>query len=46
MLAVRFVAPTPAPVKPTDPGLEVILVNAKHNKAPVSYTHLTLPTKA
>ena len=35
MLAVRFVAPTPAPVKPTDPGLEVILVNAKHNKAPL-----------
>lgn len=35
MLAVRFVAPTPAPVKAADPGLEVILVNAKHNKAPL-----------
>jgi protein TonB len=35
MLAVHFVAPRPAPVKPTDPGLEVILVNAKHNKAPL-----------
>ena len=35
MLAVRFVAPAPAPVKPTDPGLEVILVNAKHSKAPL-----------
>ncbi|WP_070270868.1 TonB family protein [Duganella sp. HH101] len=35
LLAVHFVAPTPAPVKPTDPGLEVILVNAKHSKAPL-----------
>lgn len=35
MLAVRFVAPTPAPLQPTDPGLEVILVNAKHNRAPL-----------
>ena len=35
MLAVRFVAPTPAPVQAADPGLEVILVNAKHNKAPL-----------
>ncbi|MHA4867894.1 TonB family protein [Duganella sp. PWIR1] len=35
MLALRFVAPTPAPVQATDPGLEVILVNAKHNKAPL-----------
>jgi len=35
LLAMRFVAPTPAPVQATDPGLEVILVNAKHNKAPL-----------
>ncbi len=35
LLAVRFVAPTPAPVQAADPGLEVILVNAKHNKAPL-----------
>ncbi|MYM23379.1 TonB family protein [Duganella sp. FT135W] len=35
LLAMRFIAPTPAPVQATDPGLEVILVNAKHNKAPL-----------
>lgn len=35
LLAVRLVAPAPAPVRPTDPGLEVILVNAKHSKAPL-----------
>ncbi|TFW17846.1 TonB C-terminal domain-containing protein [Duganella callida] len=35
LLAVRFVAPAPAPLKPTDPGLEVILVNAKHHRAPL-----------
>ena len=35
LLAMRFVAPGPAPVQATDPGLEVILVNAKHNKAPL-----------
>lgn len=35
LLAMRFVAPAPAPVQATDPGLEVILVNAKHNKAPL-----------
>ena len=35
LLGVRFVAPPPTPVKPTDPGLEVILVNAKHSKAPL-----------
>ena len=35
LLAVRFVAPPPNPVKPTDPGLEVILVNAKHKNAPL-----------
>jgi protein TonB len=35
LLAVRFVAPPPTPVTPTDPGLEVILVNAKHSKAPI-----------
>jgi protein TonB len=35
LLAVHFVAPQPPPLKATDPGLEVILVNAKHNKAPL-----------
>lgn len=35
MLAVHFVAPKPTPVQATDPGLEVILVNAKHSKAPL-----------
>ena len=35
LLAVHFVAPTPTPVQATDPGLEVILVNAKHSKAPL-----------
>lgn len=35
MLAVHFVAPPPNAVKPTDPGLEVILVNAKHKNAPL-----------
>jgi protein TonB len=35
LLAVRFIAPQPAPVQATDPGLEVILVNAKHSKAPL-----------
>lgn len=35
LLAVHFVAPQPAPVRATDPGLEVILVNAKHSKAPL-----------
>lgn len=35
LLAVRFVTPPPAPIQAADPGLEVILVNAKHNKAPL-----------
>jgi protein TonB len=35
LLAVQFVAPQPTPVQATDPGLEVILVNAKHSKAPL-----------
>jgi protein TonB len=35
LLAVHFVAPPPTPVQATDPGLEVILVNAKHSKAPL-----------
>lgn len=35
LLAVRFVAPDAFQLKPADPGLEVILVNAKHAKAPV-----------
>ena len=35
LLAVRFVAPPLVPVQATDPGLEVILVNAKHNRIPL-----------
>jgi protein TonB len=35
LLAVRFVAPEAFVLKPSDPGLEVILVNAKHKKPPV-----------
>ena len=34
LLAVRFVAPDALRFEPADPGLEVILVNAKHSKAP------------
>jgi len=34
LLAVRIVAPDALRFKPTDPGLEVILVNAKHDKKP------------
>lgn len=33
LLAVTFVAPKNFKIEPTDPGLEVILVNAKHDKA-------------
>jgi len=36
LLAVRFVAPDAFRFQPTDPGLEVILVNAKHDKAPLN----------
>lgn len=35
LLAVHFTAPEAMKFKPTDPGLEVILVNAKHDKAPL-----------
>ena len=35
LLAVRFAAPDVFRFQPTDPGLEVILVNAKHNTKPV-----------
>lgn len=35
LLAVHFVDPDLLRSKPTDPGLEVILVNAKHDKAPI-----------
>lgn len=35
LLAVRFVAPDAFRFQPTDPGLEVILVNAKHDKKPL-----------
>jgi protein TonB len=34
LLAVRFVAPDAFRLQPADPGLEVILVNAKHAKKP------------
>lgn len=35
LLAVRFVPPEAFKFKPVDPGLEVILVNAKHNRKPI-----------
>lgn len=35
LLAVRFAAPDMFRLQPADPGLEVILVNAKHARAPV-----------
>lgn len=35
LLAVHFAAPDAFRLKPADPGLEVILVNAKHDHAPV-----------
>lgn len=35
LLAVHFAAPDAFRLKPDDPGLEVILVNAKHNTKPV-----------
>ncbi|WP_374015159.1 energy transducer TonB [Massilia sp. BJB1822] len=35
MLTVHFVAPKDFKIEPTDPGLEVILVNAKHDKKPL-----------
>lgn len=35
LLAVRFTAPDSFRFKPVDPGLEVILVNAKHDRAPL-----------
>lgn len=35
LLAVSFAAPEAFKFKPTDPGLEVILVNAKHDKQPL-----------
>lgn len=35
LLAVRFAAPDSFRFKPVDPGLEVILVNAKHDRTPV-----------
>ena len=35
LLAVRFVAPDAFKLEPTDPGLEVILVNAKHAQRPL-----------
>jgi protein TonB len=36
LLAVRFVAPDAFKLEPADPGLEVILVNAKHAKRPIT----------
>lgn len=35
LLAVRFAAPDAFHFQPADPGLEVILVNAKHDKKPL-----------
>jgi protein TonB len=35
LLAVRFVAPDAFRLEPADPGLEVILVNAKHARRPL-----------
>ncbi|MDQ2987856.1 MAG: TonB family protein [Pseudomonadota bacterium] len=35
LLAVRFVAPDAFKMQPADPGLEVILVNAKHAQRPL-----------
>jgi protein TonB len=35
LLAVRFAAPDAFRLQPADPGLEVILVNAKHERPPV-----------
>ena len=35
VLLLHFVAPKPAETAATDPGLEVILVNAKHDKKPL-----------
>lgn len=35
LLAVRFAAPEAFRLQPADPGLEVILVNAKHARAPL-----------
>jgi protein TonB len=35
LLAVHFAAPDLSRFQPADPGLEVILVNAKHDKAPI-----------
>jgi periplasmic protein TonB len=35
LLVIRFAVPDAFRMAPTDPGLEVILVNAKHLKAPV-----------
>lgn len=34
LLAIRFAAPDAFRQQPADPGLEVVLVNAKHQKAP------------
>jgi protein TonB len=35
LLAVKFAAPDTFRFKPADPGLEVVLVNAKHDKKPL-----------
>jgi len=35
LLAIRFAAPEAFRLQPADPGLEVILVNAKHERAPL-----------
>jgi len=35
ILLIHFVDPPPPPPVPVDPGLDVVLVNAKHDKSPV-----------
>src|SRR4051812_30213718 len=35
LVGVRFVAPDAFKLQPADPGLEVILVNAKHDRKPI-----------
>ena len=36
LLTVRFVSPESFRLPPTNPGLDVVLVNAKHNQAPLN----------
>ena len=36
LLTVRFVSPESFRLPPANPAIEVVLVNAKHNKAPLN----------